>query len=142
MAFLEEKGLGRGKGRWREAEAETGTGEGGGGALAVVKTGGRRGAQRGYRDMAGGVRTQVVTMLILPFGLSASHKCDSGMTRCVRVCGGNRRIAGQTEIANQLVGDLELEVWALGLRNPWRCSFDSARPSYFYCAGQVTFSII
>uniref|UniRef100_A0A0D9YKW5 Uncharacterized protein n=1 Tax=Oryza glumipatula TaxID=40148 RepID=A0A0D9YKW5_9ORYZ len=30
--------------------------------------------------------------------------------------------------------DLELEVWALGLRNPWRCSFDSARPSYFYCA--------
>ncbi|EEC77715.1 hypothetical protein OsI_16798 [Oryza sativa Indica Group] len=30
--------------------------------------------------------------------------------------------------------DLELEVWALGLRNPWRCSFDSARPSYFYRA--------
>ncbi|KAL6623688.1 hypothetical protein ACP70R_033567 [Stipagrostis hirtigluma subsp. patula] len=31
-------------------------------------------------------------------------------------------------------GDLEPEVWALGLRNPWRCSFDSERPSYFYCA--------
>ncbi|XP_051136674.1 HIPL1 protein-like [Andrographis paniculata] len=26
------------------------------------------------------------------------------------------------------------EIWALGLRNPWRCSFDSARPSYFMCA--------
>uniref|UniRef100_A0A0D9YKW6 DUF1618 domain-containing protein n=1 Tax=Oryza glumipatula TaxID=40148 RepID=A0A0D9YKW6_9ORYZ len=33
--------------------------------------------------------------------------------------------------------DLELEVWALGLRNPWRCSFDSARPSYFYCADKT-----
>ncbi|KAH0458940.1 hypothetical protein IEQ34_011754 [Dendrobium chrysotoxum] len=26
------------------------------------------------------------------------------------------------------------EIWALGLRNPWRCSFDSKRPSYFFCA--------
>ncbi|KAL5980670.1 hipl1 protein [Asimina triloba] len=26
------------------------------------------------------------------------------------------------------------EIWALGLRNPWRCSFDSDRPSYFVCA--------
>ncbi|XP_077210154.1 HIPL1 protein-like [Tasmannia lanceolata] len=25
------------------------------------------------------------------------------------------------------------EIWALGLRNPWRCSFDSQRPSYFFC---------
>ncbi|KAI3977942.1 hypothetical protein MKX01_032319 [Papaver californicum] len=25
------------------------------------------------------------------------------------------------------------EIWALGLRNPWRCSFDSKRPSYFLC---------
>lgn len=25
------------------------------------------------------------------------------------------------------------EVWAMGFRNPWRCSFDSERPSYFMC---------
>ncbi|KAH6756965.1 catalytics protein [Perilla frutescens var. hirtella] len=30
--------------------------------------------------------------------------------------------------------ELQKEIWALGLRNPWRCSFDSARPSYFVCA--------
>lgn len=29
--------------------------------------------------------------------------------------------------------DLQPEIWALGLQNPWRCSFDSARPSYFMC---------
>lgn len=31
------------------------------------------------------------------------------------------------------------EIWAEGLRNPWRCSFDVERPSYFVCAdtGQV-----
>ncbi|RAL41183.1 hypothetical protein DM860_017732 [Cuscuta australis] len=28
---------------------------------------------------------------------------------------------------------LQPEIWALGLQNPWRCSFDSARPSYFMC---------
>jgi hypothetical protein len=35
--------------------------------------------------------------------------------------------------------DLKPEIWALGVRNPWRCSFDSERPSYFMCAdvGQV-----
>ncbi|KAL5553990.1 hypothetical protein UlMin_041391 [Ulmus minor] len=26
------------------------------------------------------------------------------------------------------------EIWALGLRNPWRCGFDSERPLYFICA--------
>ncbi|OVA15350.1 Glucose/Sorbosone dehydrogenase [Macleaya cordata] len=26
------------------------------------------------------------------------------------------------------------EIWASGFRNPWRCSFDSERPSYFFCA--------
>lgn len=38
--------------------------------------------------------------------------------------------------------ELQKEIWALGLRNPWRCSFDSARPSYFMCAdvGQVLHS--
>jgi len=36
--------------------------------------------------------------------------------------------------------ELEPEIWAVGLRNPWRCSFDSSRPSYFMCAdvGQVS----
>lgn len=35
--------------------------------------------------------------------------------------------------------DLQPEIWALGLRDPWRCSFDSERPSKFICAdvGQV-----
>jgi hypothetical protein len=35
--------------------------------------------------------------------------------------------------------ELQPEIWAYGLRNPWRCSFDSKRPSYFMCAdvGQV-----
>lgn len=32
------------------------------------------------------------------------------------------------------------EIWAMGVRNPWRCSFDSERPSYFLCAdvGEVS----
>ncbi|KAL8042143.1 hypothetical protein ABFX02_09G032200 [Erythranthe guttata] len=30
--------------------------------------------------------------------------------------------------------ELQKEIWAIGLRNPWRCSFDSSRPSYFLCA--------
>ncbi|KAJ4782366.1 HIPL1 protein [Rhynchospora pubera] len=25
------------------------------------------------------------------------------------------------------------EVWALGFRNPWRCNYDSERPSYLFC---------
>ncbi|TVU45611.1 hypothetical protein EJB05_05102, partial [Eragrostis curvula] len=29
--------------------------------------------------------------------------------------------------------DLQPEIWAIGLGNSWRCSFDSERPSYFYC---------
>lgn len=37
--------------------------------------------------------------------------------------------------------ELEPEIWALGFRNPWRCSFDSKRPSYFLCGdlGQVPY---
>ncbi|XP_023768230.1 HIPL1 protein [Lactuca sativa] len=36
---------------------------------------------------------------------------------------------------NPYMEDNELlpEIWALGLRNPWRCSFDSERSSYFMC---------
>lgn len=36
------------------------------------------------------------------------------------------------------------EIWADGLRNPWRCSFDSARPSYLLCGdvGQDNFEEI
>ncbi|KAL5574377.1 hypothetical protein UlMin_023974 [Ulmus minor] len=29
--------------------------------------------------------------------------------------------------------ELQPEIWALGMRNPWRCSFDSEKPSYFIC---------
>lgn len=37
--------------------------------------------------------------------------------------------------------DEQGEIYALGLRNPWRCSFDSERPEYFLCAdvGKVCF---
>ncbi|EXB36669.1 HIPL1 protein [Morus notabilis] len=37
--------------------------------------------------------------------------------------------------------ELQPEIWALGFRNPWRCSFDLERPSYFLCAdvGQDVF---
>ncbi|XP_021747995.1 HIPL1 protein-like [Chenopodium quinoa] len=36
---------------------------------------------------------------------------------------------------NQYSGDKNSapEIWAMGLRNPWRCSFDADRPSYFVC---------
>ncbi|OIV97087.1 hypothetical protein TanjilG_14001 [Lupinus angustifolius] len=41
---------------------------------------------------------------------------------------------------NPYINDKELqpEIWAIGFKNPWRCSFDSQRPSYFLCgdAGQ------
>ncbi|XP_042487821.1 HIPL1 protein-like [Macadamia integrifolia] len=30
--------------------------------------------------------------------------------------------------------DLQPEIWASGLRNPWRCCFDAERPSYFICS--------
>ncbi|KAL4583993.1 hypothetical protein LXL04_008581 [Taraxacum kok-saghyz] len=38
--------------------------------------------------------------------------------------------------------DLQPEIWALGFSNPWRCSFDAERPSYFMCAdvGQIQYA--
>ncbi|CAL1357850.1 unnamed protein product [Linum trigynum] len=30
--------------------------------------------------------------------------------------------------------DFKPEIWAMGFRNPWGCSFDATRPSYFLCA--------
>lgn len=30
--------------------------------------------------------------------------------------------------------ELAREIWAMGFRNPWRCSFDAKRHSYFVCA--------
>lgn len=52
---------------------------------------------------------------------------------------GNYSIPGD----NPYTEDDELlpEIWALGLRNPWRCSFDSERSSYFVCGdiGQVCY---
>lgn len=42
---------------------------------------------------------------------------------------------------NPYIEDAELspEIWAMGFKNPWRCSFDSERAEYFFCAdvGQV-----
>ncbi|KAH7295210.1 hypothetical protein KP509_27G037200 [Ceratopteris richardii] len=39
-------------------------------------------------------------------------------------------------VSNPFVGDnaSQPEVWAYGLRNPWRCSFDKIDPLYLYCA--------
>ncbi|XP_020096404.1 HIPL1 protein-like [Ananas comosus] len=36
------------------------------------------------------------------------------------------------------------EIWAFGFKNPWRCSFDSGRPSYFFCGdvGQESYEEI
>ncbi|XP_043718669.1 HIPL1 protein-like [Telopea speciosissima] len=31
---------------------------------------------------------------------------------------------------------LRPEIWALGFKNPWRCSFDVERPSYFMCTDE------
>lgn len=30
--------------------------------------------------------------------------------------------------------EMQPEIWAYGFRNPWRCSFDTERPSYLMCA--------
>lgn len=45
---------------------------------------------------------------------------------------GNYTIPVDNPYAN--IKGLAKEIWAMGLRNPWRCSFDSTRPSYFLCA--------
>ncbi|KAF3953342.1 hypothetical protein CMV_021208 [Castanea mollissima] len=45
---------------------------------------------------------------------------------------GNYSVSGDNPFAE--AKELQPEIWALGFRNPWRCSFDSERPSYFLCA--------
>ncbi|XP_073297042.1 HIPL1 protein-like isoform X2 [Primulina huaijiensis] len=45
---------------------------------------------------------------------------------------GNYSIPVDNPYAN--VKGLAKEIWAMGFRNPWRCCFDSIRPSYFLCA--------
>jgi glucose/arabinose dehydrogenase len=36
---------------------------------------------------------------------------------------------------NPFVGNNDYlpEIWAMGMRNPWRCSFDKENPAYFFC---------
>ncbi|PQQ06732.1 HIPL1 protein [Prunus yedoensis var. nudiflora] len=50
---------------------------------------------------------------------------------------GNYSVPGDNPFSEDK--ELQPEIWALGFRNPWRCSFDLERPSYFLCAdvGQV-----
>ncbi|XP_014758483.1 HIPL1 protein isoform X2 [Brachypodium distachyon] len=47
---------------------------------------------------------------------------------------------------NPHTGDsnLQPEIWAWGLENPWRCSFDSVRPFHLYCAddGQEQYKVV
>ncbi|BFG26747.1 hypothetical protein CerSpe_130210 [Prunus speciosa] len=45
---------------------------------------------------------------------------------------GNYSIPGDNPFSEDK--ELQPEIWALGFRNPWRCSFDIERPSYFLCA--------
>ncbi|XP_060672516.1 HIPL1 protein isoform X2 [Ziziphus jujuba] len=45
---------------------------------------------------------------------------------------GNYSIPGDNPFSEDK--ELQPEIWALGFRNPWRCSFDLERPSYFLCA--------
>ncbi|KAM4125060.1 hypothetical protein ACB094_01G279700 [Castanea mollissima] len=44
----------------------------------------------------------------------------------------NYSVSGDNQFAE--AKELQPEIWALGFRNPWRCSFDSEWPSYFLCA--------
>lgn len=79
-------------------------------------------------------------------------KFDFVVLNLYNVC----NFAGQSQTPNQSLwgnysipkdnpfaddSDLQPEIWALGFSNPWRCSFDSERPSYFYCGdvGKVPF---
>lgn len=50
---------------------------------------------------------------------------------------GNYSVPGDNPFSEDK--ELQPEIWALGFRNPWRCSFDLERPPYFLCAdvGQV-----
>ncbi|KAF9604274.1 hypothetical protein IFM89_004980 [Coptis chinensis] len=45
---------------------------------------------------------------------------------------GNYSIPKDNPYSND--NELRPEIWAFGLRDPWRCAFDSEKPSYLFCA--------
>ncbi|KAJ6421734.1 hypothetical protein OIU84_029008 [Salix udensis] len=70
--------------------------------------------------------------LQIEFSVSGSTSSTGGQTITDRGLWGNYSVPGDNPFSED--EGLEPEIWALGLRNPWRCTFDADRPSYFLCA--------